>query len=210
MSYSMSIRSRAAKTYGRRRRRPAARRARVPAGGSGMSTPASASTVGARSMKLTSSSLTDPGATVDAERLRPADHQRHAQSRVVERPLGARHAVAVIAPVEDDGVVGQAVGVELVEDLRRPARPCRRCCRTCARALRAPAACPGSTAAPAIFAGSVTSGLPFRAGLDGKIWLSCVTLRLNTEKNGWFLSGRLRQCAVAPSSSQIVNGSPNW
>ena len=60
-----------------------------------------------------------------------------------------------------------------------------------------------------IVAGSVTSGFPFRAGLDGKLWLSCVTVRLKTEKNGCDGSRRLRQCAFCPRSSQIVNGSPN-
>ncbi len=52
-----------------------------------------------------------------AECLRPADQQRHAQARVVQRSLRAGHAVAVIAPVEDDGVVAQTVGVELFQDL---------------------------------------------------------------------------------------------
>ena len=49
------------------RRRPGlrARRARAPGRCAGISTPASASTVGARSMKLTSSSLTEPGVTVE-------------------------------------------------------------------------------------------------------------------------------------------------
>ena len=49
--------------------------------------------------------------------LRPADHQRHAQTRVVERALRTRHAVAVIAPVEDDRVLGQPIGLELFEEL---------------------------------------------------------------------------------------------
>ena len=52
-----------------------------------------------------------------AERLRPSDHQRHAEARVVERSLGARHAVAVVAPIEDDRVVRQAVVFELLQDL---------------------------------------------------------------------------------------------
>ena len=116
MSYSMSIRSRAAKT------RSGAGAAFGPTSTrpwrcAGISTPASASTVGARSMKLTSSSRTEPGVAGRPERLRPPDHQRHAEARVVERSLGARDAVAVIAPVEDDRVVGQPVVFELLQDL---------------------------------------------------------------------------------------------
>ncbi len=36
----------------------------------------------------------------------------------------------------------------------------------------------------------MTSGLPLRAGFDGKIRLSCVTSMSNTETNGWLLSAR--------------------
>ena len=51
------------------------------------------------------------------EAFRPADHERNAQAGVVERPLRTRHAVAVIAPVEHDRVLGQAVVCELLENL---------------------------------------------------------------------------------------------
>ena len=47
----------------------------------------------------------------------PADHERHAQAGIVERSLRSRHAVAVIAPVKDDGVLGQPVCRELSQDL---------------------------------------------------------------------------------------------
>ena len=47
----------------------------------------------------------------------PPDHERHTETGVVQRALRTRHAIAVIAPVEDDGVVGEPIGFELPEDL---------------------------------------------------------------------------------------------
>ena len=47
----------------------------------------------------------------------PPDHERHAEPGVVERSLRPRHAVAVIRPIEDDGVVGEPVRFELVQNL---------------------------------------------------------------------------------------------
>ena len=49
------------------------------------------------------------------ESLRHVDDQRHAQARVVHRALVAREPAAVIGVVEDDRVVGEAVGGEVGE-----------------------------------------------------------------------------------------------
>ena len=116
MSYSMSIRSRAANTKSRRRRRPrshqhaALHMRRNLDAGEGEHR---------RRQVDEAHELVADGAGREGrrQRPRPADHQRHAQAGIVERPLGARHAVAVIAPVEDDGVLREPVVLELGEDL---------------------------------------------------------------------------------------------
>ena len=48
---------------------------------------------------------------------RESDEQGHLEPAIVQHALAARQAAAVVAVEEDDGVVGQAVGFELVEDL---------------------------------------------------------------------------------------------
>ncbi len=51
------------------------------------------------------------------ELLREPDDQRHANARVVEPPLVARQAVAVVGEEEDDRLVGQAVLLQLPQDI---------------------------------------------------------------------------------------------
>jgi hypothetical protein len=54
-----------------------------------------------------------------AEPRREAHQERHAQARVVEPALRARHPGAVVGIEEHDGAVRQAVLLELAEDLSR-------------------------------------------------------------------------------------------
>ena len=63
----------------------------------------------------------DPAGEVLADRARgdltgPADDERDAGARVLHRTLVARHAAAVVAGQDDDGVLFEVVGLQPVED----------------------------------------------------------------------------------------------
>ena len=85
--------------------------------------PARLRIVGARSTNATRRSVLPPGCVFLGRELPPFFGNRndhwHVQAGVVRRAFAAGHAGAVVAEVEDDRVVGQAVGFQLAEDLPR-------------------------------------------------------------------------------------------
>ena len=83
----------------------------------GRGTPAMASVVAARSIRLTTWPLTPPGVILrrGREMLGPADDQRHVQPRIVAPVNAAGLQPAVVGKEDDDRVVFQSVGPQPVE-----------------------------------------------------------------------------------------------